>query len=133
MIRFETLARSHGAHLAGAFVVMGGWAFFANSGHGPDDALAAAALQGTLSALVTLSLKSFIERIAARLPGAAAVALPPLATFGVVGVVLMLLHRLGGTPEIFRTVALPLTAATSYAAVYGYLLWRRRRVGGASA
>jgi hypothetical protein len=133
MIRFEALARSHGAHLTGAFVVMGGWAFFANSGHGPGDALAAAALQGTLSALVTLSLKSFIERIAARLPGATAVALPPLAAFGVVGVVLMLLHRLGGTPEIFRTVALPLIAATSYAAIYSYLLWRRRRAGEASA
>ena len=123
----RVLARSHLAHLLGAFVVMAGWAFFANRGHALSDALAAAALQGALSAAVTLSLKTFIEKIAPRFTGSAALVLPPLLAFCIVGGVLVLLHRLNGTPEILATVALPLTAATVYAAVYNLALWKRRR------
>ncbi|GAB4362937.1 MAG: hypothetical protein Kow00114_18590 [Kiloniellaceae bacterium] len=124
--RFRALAHSHFAHLLGAFVVMGSWAFFANRGHAAADALTAAVLQGTLSAAVTLSLKTFIEKVAPRFTGSAVLLVPPLAAFAVVGGILTLLHRLNGTPELLATVALPLTAATGYAAVYNYALWRRR-------
>ncbi|GAB4235667.1 MAG: hypothetical protein Tsb0032_40870 [Kiloniellaceae bacterium] len=124
--RFRALAHSHLAHLAGAFLVMGSWAFIANRDHAVDEALTAAVLQGTLSACVTLTLKSFIEKIAPRFSGHAALALPPLLAFCLVGGVLILLHRVSGTPELLATVALPLAAATVYAAVYNLALWKRR-------
>ena len=127
--RLAALARSSFAHLAGAFLVMGSWAFFANYGHGVGDALAAAVLQGVLSALVTLSLKTFVEKIAPRFSGRAALVLPPLAAFVIVGAVLILAHRVAATPEVPGTIALPLAAATGYAAVYNAALWRRRRAG----
>ena len=126
--RLHALAQSHLAHLTGAFVVMGSWAFFANSGHAFDDALTAAVLQGSLSALITLTLKTFIEKVAPHLSGRKTLWIPPLAAFTVVGLGLMLLHHLSGTPEILATIALPLTAATVYAAVYNFTLWRTRRV-----
>src|SRR5690606_14691864 len=116
--RFGAHARSHSAHLAGAFFVMGSWAFFANYGHGPGDALAAALLQGVLAALVTLSLKTFVEKIASRFSGRAALVLPPLAAFVIVGAVLILVPRVAATPEVAGTIALPLAAASAYAAVY---------------
>ena len=121
------LARANAAHLFGAFVVMGLWAWFANSGHGTEAALSAAALQGTLSACVTLTLKTFIDKIAPRFAGPAALVLPPLAAFALVGGVLAILHGLNGTPEPLATIALPLAAATAYAAVYSYALWRGRQ------
>jgi len=126
-VRLATLARSHLAHLAGAFLVMGSWAFVANRGHGVESAMAAALLQGAMSALVTLSLKTFIEKLALRMSGGAALAVPPVAAFAAVGLVLILLHRLNGTPEVVATIALPLTAATGYAAGYSYTLWRCRK------
>ena len=125
--RLAALASSHLAHLAGAFFVMGSWAFFANRGHAFADAATAAVLQGALSALVTLSLKTFIEKVAPRSSGRAALVLPPLAAFVLVGAVLILVHRVGGTPEVAGTIALPLAAATAYAAVYSYALWKSRR------
>lgn len=123
----DTLARSHVAHLAGAFLVMGSWAFFANRGHPLADAATAAVLQGVLSALVTLTLKCFIETIAPRFSGWAALLLPPLLTFAVVGTLLIVVHRVGGTREAAGTIALPLAAATGYAAVYNVALWKKRR------
>jgi hypothetical protein len=38
-------------------------------------------------------------------------------------------NTIGGTPEIARTIAVPLTVATSYAALYNVLLWRSRKAG----
>ena len=128
--RFQALAHSHFAHLAGAFVVMGSWAFFANRGHALGEAVTAALLQGTLSACVTLSLKTFLEKIAPRFSGRAALAMPPLAAFLVVGAVLTLVHSLNHTPELLATIALPLAAATGYAAVYNVALWKKRRAAG---
>ncbi|WP_340116366.1 hypothetical protein [Pelagibius sp. 7325] len=126
----HALAHSLLAHLTGAFLVMGSWAFFANRGHAFDAAVTAAALQGTISACVTLSLKTFIERIAPRFAGRAALAVPPLAAFTLVGAVLTLLHSLNGTPELLATIALPLVAATGYAAVYNFAIWKKRRTAG---
>jgi hypothetical protein len=126
--RVHALAHSHLAHLTGAFVVMGSWAFFANSRHTFGAALTAAVLQDTLSACATLSLKTFIERIAPRCSGGMALVILPLAAFVVVGAALTLLHRLGHTPEILATIALPLAAATTYAAVYNYALWKTQKL-----
>ena len=36
------------------------------------------------------------------------------------------IHSLAGTPEILATITVPLTVATSYAALYTYTLWSAR-------
>jgi hypothetical protein len=40
--------------------------------------------------------------------------------------ILVAVHRFGGTPEILRTIAVPLLVSTSYAALYNYALVRGR-------
>lgn len=122
-----TLARSSVMHVIGAFVAMGGWSYFANSAHPMPAPLVAGLLQGTISACITFVLKTTIEYLNARFEGMAALLLPPVIAFCVSSSLLLLLHSLGGTPEILKTIALPLTVATSYAAIYNYGLWKIRK------
>lgn len=126
------LARSSPIHMLGAFLLMGGWAVFANSGHPMPVPLVAGLVQGGLSACITLVLKRAIEALAARFDGLAALVSPPAIALLVSASLLSAIHRLAGTPEILATIALPLTVATSYAAVYNLSLWHsaRRRYHG---
>ncbi|MBK4215383.1 hypothetical protein JJJ17_05530 [Paracoccus caeni] len=118
------LARKGAVHMAGAFVMMGGWAVFANSAHPMPLPLLAGLVQGTISALITLFLKRMIEAVSRRLSGLAALLVPPLLAFCLSLVLLSILHSLAGTPEIAATIAVPLIVSTSYAALYSYALWR---------
>ena len=124
---FQRIARSHLSHALGAFCAMGAWAFFANSGHALGEAFTAAVLQGALSACITLTLKTIIEKLAPRFVGRTALWAPPALAACLSASLLTLLHSLNGTPEILLTVALPLSIATSYAAIYNYALWKQRR------
>ncbi|KQV73000.1 hypothetical protein [Rhizobium sp. Root1220] len=120
------LAQSSITHVAFAFFAMGGWALFANSSHALPQALQAGLVQGMLSAGLTLFLKTTIEFLSRRFLGLAALWVPPLiACLGSTGT-LVAIHALSGTPEILRTVALPLAVSTSYAAIYNYSLYRKR-------
>jgi hypothetical protein len=121
------LARSSAVHMLGAFLAMGSWALFANRAHGLAAALPAAVLQGALSACITLTLKTVVERLAPRFAGLAALCAPPLIAAGLSAALLTTLHSLAGTPEVLATVALPLIVATSYAAIYNTSLWAARR------
>ena len=121
------LARSGAVHMGFAFLAMGGWAVFANREHAMPAPLLAGAIQGTLSACITLFLKRVVEAIGARLTGIAALAFPPLAAFAISVTLLVTLHTLAGTPEVLATIAVPLTVATSYAALYNYALWKHRK------
>lgn len=112
------LARSTAAHVAFAFLAMGGWAVFANRAHAPAAAATAGATQGAVSAIITLILKQSLEAMFARLSGLAAVVLPPLATCVVVLFVLFSVHRLAGTPEVWATIAVPYAVSSTYAWVY---------------
>lgn len=125
---FRRLARSNLAHALGAFCAMGGWAFFANSGHAVAEAVTASVLQGLLSACITLTLKTVIEKLAPRFGGWAVLWAPPAMAAGLSAGLLTLLHSLAGTPELLLTIALPLVIASSYAALYNYTLWKHRRV-----
>jgi hypothetical protein len=120
------LARSSSVHVGFAFLVMGAWAAFANRAHALPAPLVAAAVQGALSGTITLFLKRGIEFLAARLSGPAALVLPPLAAFVTSFTLLGAIHTLAGTPEILATVAVPLTVATSYAALYNWSFWKAR-------
>lgn len=121
------LAKSTLAHMAGAFLAMGGWALFANRVHGLEAALPAAVLQGLLSAAITLTLKTVVEHLAPRFEGFAALVAPPFLAAALSAAVLTTLHHFAGTPEVLATVALPLTIAAGYAALYNFSLYAARR------
>jgi len=120
--------RSSIVHIAFAFVAMGSWAAFANRAHPMPAPLHAALIQGVLSAVITLLLKRGIEELAKRLSGPTALLAPPLIAGLVSASLLTAIHVIAGTPEIGRTIAVPLTVATSYAALYNFSLWRNRTV-----
>lgn len=111
--------------MAVAFLLMGGWAAYANSAHPMPRPLIAGLVQGCLSALITLGLKRMLEALARRLTGAAALILPVLAAAVLSAALLSAVHTLAGTPEVLRTIAVPVTVTTLYAASYTLALWRR--------
>lgn len=114
--------RQGGVHMAAGFLAMGGWAFFANRGHPMPAPLIATLVQGSISAVITLFLKRMIEAISARLSGALAVIVPPLAAALLSVALLTTLHGLAGTPEIVTTIAVPLAVSTGYALIYSIAL-----------
>lgn len=114
-------------HVAGAFLLMGGWAVFANRMHAMPAPLVAGVVQGVLSGCITYGLKRAIEALARRFEGIAALVVPPLVAAAVSLVALTTIHWLSRTPEIAATIAVPLTVSTSYAALYSLALWRARK------
>jgi hypothetical protein len=90
--------RSSIVHVGFAFLAMGSWAVFANRAHPMPAPLYAGLLQA-----------------------------PPLIAGVVSTSLLTAIHMIGGTPEIAGTIAVPLTVATSYAALYNLSLWRGRK------
>src|SRR5262245_58279099 len=121
------LARNSVVHVLFAFVAMGGWAVFANRTHPMPAPLVAGTIQGGLSACITLFLKRMIETLSLRFDGIGALLAPPVITCLVSASLLTLIHALSGTPEVLATIVLPLTVATSYAALYNFSLWKAGR------
>lgn len=118
--RLKALAGSSIVHVLFAFLAMGGWAVFANRMHPMPRPVIAGLVQGILSACLTLFLKSAIDALSKRFRGLAALWAPPLiACLGSSGI-LVTIHALSGTPEILKTIAVPLLVSTSYAALYNY-------------
>ncbi|MFT4914023.1 MAG: hypothetical protein ACI9YM_002637 [Brevundimonas sp.] len=118
--------RSTPLHVAFAVLAMGGWAAFANRDHGAGSMQLAFAIQGTLSGLITLVMKRGLEIGHERLTGQFARLIPPLVSCTLIGALLFLVHTLGGTPEVLRTLAVPWTVSTLYAFVYVASLDRTR-------
>lgn len=112
-------------HMAAGFLAMGGWAVWANRGHAAPAPIVAGLVQGTMTALITLGLKRMLEALVARLSGPASLILPPLAACAASALILSTVHTLAGTPEVLRTLAVPTSVATLYAALYTYRLWSR--------
>lgn len=120
----RSLAGKGVVHVAFAFLAMGGWAFFANRLHPMPRPLVAAGVQGTLSALLTLYLKTAIDTLSGRFHGRKRLLLPPLIACLGSSAILVAIHAAAGTPEILKTIALPLAVSTSYAALYNYSISR---------
>ena len=125
--RVRALAGSSIVHVLFAFFAMGGWAVFANRMHPMPMPLVAGIVQGILSACLTLFLKSVVEALSKRFSGFMALWAPPLiACLGSTGI-LVAIHALSGTPEILKTIAVPLLVSTSYTAIYNYSISGGRR------
>ncbi|HYE45426.1 MAG TPA: hypothetical protein VEA44_06595 [Caulobacter sp.] len=121
------LMRSSLVHMVFGFLAMGGWALFANRGHGLEQAWVPALAQGTISALLTGVIKRALEAMDGRVPGPGAWVLPPLATATGVLVTLVAAHTLVRTPELVATIAFPWSLSTLYAFLYNGALVRARR------
>jgi len=119
------LAQGSVTHVLFAFVAMGGWAVLANSNHPLQQALLAGVVQGGLSACLTLFLKTVIEWLSKKFKGRARLWAPPLIACLASTSVLISIHALSGTPEILKTIAVPLAVSTSYAAIYNYFLCQK--------
>jgi hypothetical protein len=123
------LVRATSVHVAFGFVAMGAWAAFANRAHGAGAMTLAFVVQGALSGLLTLFLKRWLElahgRLLAGLPRPMRLLGPPLVSCLVIAAVLWCAHRLAGTPEVWRTIAVPWSVSTLYAFVYTATLARR--------
>ncbi len=125
--RLRRIAGHSATHVFFAFAGMGGWAVFSNRAYPMPDPVIAGAVQGMLSAFLTLVLKTIIDRLAERFSGSTALWLPPLVAVNVSVCLLIVIHNVSGTPEILQTISLPLMVAASYATIYNYSRWSLRR------
>jgi len=123
----QRVLKSSLVHVAFGFLLMGGWAFFANRAHGWQGAWLPSLVQGTVSGALTGGLKKTLEALDGRLTGALAYVIPPAATAGTILFLLILVHSLIGTPELVATIAFPWSVSTLYAIVYNAGLVRARR------
>lgn len=119
-------ATSTVAHVGFGFLAMGGWAMFANRAHPLEAMLLAGLVQGTISGLLTLGLKKFLEWLNVRMKGAAALIVPPAITATTILAILFTAHTLAGTPALWATIAVPWMISTSYAILYNLRLSRER-------
>jgi len=129
----KAIGRATASHVAFAFLAMGGWAVFANAPKGLDHALIAGLVQGTMSGLITLGLKRFLEAASLRLSGIWAMLLPPTASCAAILVLLLTAHRLAGTPNVWATISIPYAVSSLYAWVYVIVVVRGRRAALAPA
>lgn len=115
-------ARSTWTHVLFGFLAMGAWAAFANREHGGLAMAYAFVVQGTLSGLLTLALKRWLETafqsLMADWPMLPRRLTPPIISCVIIGTALFLAHRLAGTPEIIATIAVPWSVSTLYAFLY---------------
>ncbi|MBX3493432.1 MAG: hypothetical protein KF899_10740 [Parvibaculum sp.] len=120
-------AASAAAHVLFAFIGMGGWAVYANWDHAMPAPLIAGAAQGAMSGAITYFLKTAVDGLRARLPRGFGAWAPPLIACSISACVLVAVHAASGTPEILKTVAVPLTVATSYALIYNFTQFTAER------
>ena len=121
------LMKSSLVHMAFGFLLMGGWALFANRAHGLQAAWLPALAQGVVSALLTGVIKRALEWMDGRVAGPLAFLLPPVVTASAVLAALFTIHSLIGTPELVATIAFPWSLSTLYAFIYNAALVRARR------
>ena len=123
----RSIFRSSAAHMAFGFLLMGGWALFANRAHGLEASWLPALAQGAVSALLTGVIKKAIEWMDGRIGGPLAYIVPPLVTASSILATLFAMHSAIGTPEIAATIAFPWSISTLYAIIYNAGLVRARR------
>jgi hypothetical protein len=123
----KALGRATATHVAFAFLAMGGWACAANWDKGLSHALVAGLVQGTLSGLITLGLKRFLEAASLRLPAVWAIVVPPTVSCAGILALLLTAHHLAGTPNVWATISVPYAVSSLYAWVYVIVVVRGRR------
>ena len=113
-----TLLKSTPVHVAFAFAAMGSWAIYANAGHPMPKPVVAGLVQGTISAGLTLFLKRSVDWMRPKFPRMAGYVAPAMIASLASAVLLVTAHQLAGTPEIAKTIAVPLTVSALYIITY---------------
>jgi len=119
-----SLLRSGRLHVAAGFLLMGGWAIFANMSHPMPAPLIAGLLQGLLSAAITFTLKRIVDGLLPHLKGVPGLITPSVLCAAFSVSLLAMIHTIAGTPEVWTTLALPSTVGTLYATFYNITLRR---------
>lgn len=115
-----SIFRSNVAHGVGGLLLMGTWAAFANRAYAWPAPALAFAVQGALTAGITLLLKRTVEAVVARYSERPWLA--PMVAAGISGSLLTITHLAAGTPAFWSTIAVPFTVATTYATIYTWRL-----------
>lgn len=122
----RALLQSTAFHVLLGFLAMGCWAVFANRGHPWPAPLIAGLAQGAMSGLLTLFLKRTVDWLRPKFRrGPGFWAPPALALLGS-GTFLVSGHLLAGTPELFATIAVPLSVSALY--IFTYNILRQREI-----
>ncbi|MGR9052989.1 MAG: hypothetical protein ACU84J_10110 [Gammaproteobacteria bacterium] len=102
------------------------WALFVNWGHGSEQALKAAVGQGCVSFGVSMSMAFMLEYFffMLRRNGYLRIPLTVSATMTIVIVTTATVHILIGTPEILKTMTLPMIMGVVYTSLYSFRLSR---------
>lgn len=121
------LLRSTIAGIAG-FVGYGGWAMYANAGHGSDIAMRSGIVQGTYSLILTFLMTLVTEWLYVRLGGLSG---GRSLTVSLIAIILFCsaysIHKLVGTPEVLMTILPGFVIGTIYTLVYVMGLSRANR------
>jgi len=106
-----------------AFICWGGWAFFINSPAGVVTGLISGIAQGTASLVMTFAMIKVVTDIFHRLANRfLQLTLPTLITVGSAAALLVLVHSLVGTPNIFWTILPGLSGAVPFCFYTSYKL-----------
>ncbi|MGB7244063.1 MAG: hypothetical protein WBC93_18510 [Sulfitobacter sp.] len=119
--------KSTRVHVAFAFVVMGGWAIYANLAHPMPKLVLAGLVQGGISAGLTLFLKRSVDWMRPKFPFAIGHVAPAVIASAVSAAGLITAHRLAGTPEVAKTVLVPLAVSVSYILTYNFIRQRKSK------
>ena len=112
-------------HVTFAFVVMGGWALYANWGYEMPKPVKAAVIQGALSGTITFGMKQVLDGLRGRVSRGLGLWLPPVVTLIASLSVLVGVHLMFGTPEVVKTIAVPFSVASTYAVIYNFAMWKK--------
>ena len=106
-----------------AFVCWGGWAFYINYPAGVATGLVSGLAQGTVSMIMTLVMIKFVTDIFHRLANRfMQLTMPTLITVGGAACLLVVVHSLVGTPNIFWTILPGLSGAVPFCLYTSYKL-----------
>ena len=122
MLRF---AEQTWLHVAGAFVLMGGWATFVNSNHPIPTPLLAGLVQGVLSGIITFVLKNLLDGLRKRMNDGYGVWVPPFIASLMSFCLLLTMHRIADTPDVLKTISVPFAVASTYAVSYNFKMWKK--------
>lgn len=111
-----------------AFVFWGGWAFFVNRPSGFSTGITSGVAQGTVSMLMTFVMIGAVTGIYHRLTNRfLQLVLPTIITVGSAACLLVLVHSLVGTPNIFWTILPGLSGAVPFCFYTSYKLQPREQ------
>ncbi|MEP6017001.1 MAG: hypothetical protein ABJ251_00770 [Paracoccaceae bacterium] len=108
-------------HVAFAFLAMGGWAIYANGAHSMPKPLLAGLVQGSISAGLTLFLKRAVDWMRPKFGIGLGHVAPALIASLASASLLVIAHLLAGTPEIIKTIGIPLLVSASYIFSYNFI------------